>query len=178
MHTIKLFVVFALVSLFKGVPASYEKDLKLTATVTKMGAMSARGIVIGITNTSKNDHDISVLDQVKANDCPLYVSFTAYMQNGKGKWEELPSKYRVPSTKDYTVPTKAYTVKAGTSYNLFSMLLEPSKMFILNGVGSIKIVAHYKYQEVRDENGKHEKVNGIPSFVLHSDTVIVNYTKQ
>jgi len=157
---------------------SYEKDLKLNIALTQLGALSDRGINVSITNSSaKNDHDISVLAQLKSNDCPLYVSFTGFRENGEGKWEELPCKYRAPTAKDYKVETQVQSIKAGRSFKLFSMLFSPKQIFVVDGPGSIKLVAHYKYQKRELKDVKMSDEANIPSFVLHSDTLIFNIPK-
>lgn len=156
---------------------TYEKDMKLVAEITSLGALSDRGIQVCIANRGKTDHYISFLIDPKGGNCPLYVSFTGFMDDGNGKYEKLFTKYREPSAKDFNKTTKALLVPAGKTVKLFSMLFSPKQLFATSRVGSVKVLAHYHYLQRGADVTTDAVEQKIPAFSLTSDTVIVQALK-
>ena len=158
---------------------NYEKDLKLNLTTVALPGLSERGVKLSISNqSSSTDYDISVLNTPSLKNCSLYVSFSAFMADGNGKWIKLASKYREASPSDYKLGTKTINLKSGSTEELFSMIMPPQKWFVLSGIGvSIKLVAHYTYKKREEKDTKDENELKIPSFILNSDTVIINMPK-
>ncbi len=176
-QTVKLLSIIFFFNLFLTADTKeYEKDLKLNLTLTAFGSLGDRGVKFSMTNKSKDkEYEISILDNPNPNNCPLYFSFSAFMIDGKGKWNLLSSKYREASPKDFKTGTKTMILKPGTTTELYSMIMPPKKWFVLSGIGaSVKLVGHYKYKKREAVDTKNESELKIPAFVLNSDTIIVN----
>lgn len=173
-----IFPVLLVGSLFAADTKEYEKDLKLDFALTQLGSTSDRGLLVGITNNSKTDHNISVLENFTKSNCGLYISFSGFMDNGTGKWEKLPCKYREAKPADFKIGTKSFLLEKGKHVDLFSMMLSPKQMFLLSGVGaSVKLVAHYKFVKRNPADPISQSEMEIPAFVLNSDTIIFNMPK-
>ncbi len=170
--------VILMFPVFQSDTKAYEKNLKLNLTAVSVGSLSDRGVKLSISNRSaKVGFDVSVLDNQKPNDCPLYVTFTGFMDDGTGKFVQLPCRYKEAKPQDFKIGTKAQSIKAGATNDLFSMIFPPKKWFVVERIGSLKLVAHYTYKKRETTETQSEDELKIPSFTLHSDTIIINVLK-
>lgn len=172
---LNMFFLFTSLFLVKETK-DYEKDLKLTISTTKFGVNQQDVIRVYISNLSDKDYRISYLDKPNmAGGCELYIYFKAFMRLPNGNWEELKDRINKNLNSWPDREKKSISLKAGKNRELFSMIFYPNKWFYIEKrKGVLKLTAEYIYKQVAQKETKDTVLLKIPSFKLHSDTLIFN----